>query len=158
MCDLKYIILDVDGTLTDGGIYYDDNGNEIKKFSAKDGTGIVCARCAGIKIVVLTGRECRATQRRMEELNVDFVFQKIGDKTKFLKNWMNSNDLKGDNVGYIGDDINDLAPMKLCSFIGCPLDACEEVKSIANYVSDIKGGYGAVRDVIEYYLKKIGLW
>ena len=155
---LKYLIIDVDGTLTDGGIYYDDQGNELKKFCTKDGTGIACARKAGIKLVILTGRECQATARRMEELHFDYIIQGIQDKVGYLKKWMKENEISKDEVGYIGDDINDLASMKLCSYIGCPADACEEVKCIANYVSSINGGYGAARDVIEHYLKEQGIW
>lgn len=155
---LKCIIIDVDGTLTDGGIYYDNLGNELKKFCTKDGTGIACAREAGIKLMILTGRECPATTRRMEELHIDFVMQGIQDKVGFLKKWKEENGISDDEIGYIGDDINDLAPMKLCSFVGCPADACDEVKSIANYVSTINGGHGAVRDVIEHYLKEQGIW
>ncbi len=155
---LKYLILDVDGTLTDGGIYYDNHGNELKKFCTKDGTGLVIARAAGIKLVVMTGRESEATTRRVKELKVDFVFQGIKDKVEFLKSWIEENEIKRDELGYIGDDINDLEPMKFCSFIGCPADACEEVKLIADYVSSINGGHGAVRDVIEHYLNEQGLW
>lgn len=155
---LKYIIIDVDGTLTDAGIYYDEHNNEFKKFCTKDGTGFACARFAGIKLVILTGRECAATTKRMEELHTDFVFQNVKDKAKFLKTWMRENDVVKNEVGYIGDDINDFGPMKLCGYIGCPADAAIEVKKIADYVSPIEGGHGAVRDVIEYYLRKVGVW
>lgn len=156
--DLKYLVLDIDGTFTDGGIYYDENDNELKKFCTKDGAGIVCARVAGIKLVVLTGRECAATTRRMKELHVDHIFQNIKDKAAFLSDWMKENQIHKDEVGYIGDDINDLAPMALCSFIGCPADAAAEVKKIASYVSKVDGGHGAVRDVIEHILKEQGIW
>lgn len=155
---LKAIILDVDGTLTDGGIYYDDTGNEIKKFCTKDGTGFVCAHAAGIRLIVMTGRECAATMRRMTELKTDMIFQNIKDKADFLKKWISENRIAKEELGYIGDDINDLAPMALCGYIGCPADACEEVKQISDYISPIKGGNGAVRDVIENYLRKAGIW
>lgn len=155
---IKYFVLDVDGTLTDGGLYYDDNGNETKKFCTKDGTGIIVAKAANIKIIVLTGRECAATTRRMHELGVNLIFQNVKDKVGFLKKWMEENDLDKYDMGYIGDDINDLAPMKLCSYIGCPADSCEEVKKIADYVSVIEGGHGAVRDIIEHYLREKKLW
>lgn len=155
---LHYLILDVDGTLTDGGIYYDNHGNEVKKFCTKDGTGFVIARAAGIKLVVMTGRECEATTRRMNELKVDFIFQGVKDKVEFLKSWIEENEIKRDELGYIGDDINDLTPMKMCGYIGCPADACEEVKKISNYVSTMKGGSGAVRDVIEHYLREQDIW
>lgn len=158
LMSLHYLILDVDGTLTDGGIYYDNHGNELKKFSAKDGTGFVIARTAGIKLVVMTGRECEATTRRMKELKVDFIFQGVKDKVKFLESWIEENGVKRDELGYIGDDINDLKPMKMCGYIGCPSDACEEVKKISNYVSKVKGGAGAARDIIEHYLIEQKLW
>lgn len=155
---LKFLILDVDGTLTDGGIYYDNHGNELKKFCTKDGSGFVIARVAGIKLIVMTGRECEATTRRMKELKVDYVFQGVKDKVEFLKSWIEENGIKKEELGYIGDDINDLSPMKMCGYIGCPVDACEEVKSISNYISPVLGGHGAARDVIEHYLKEQGLW
>ena len=155
---LKYLILDVDGTLTDGGIYYDDQGNELKKFCSKDGIGLLCAKAAGIKLAVLTGRECQATTRRMKELRIDYVIQGIQDKANYLKSWILINNIEKKDIGYIGDDINDLAPMELCSYIACPSDACDEVKMIANYISNISGGHGAVRDCIEHYLKSQNLW
>ncbi len=102
---LKYLILDVDGTLTDGGIYYDNNGNELKKFCTKDGTGFVMAHAAGIKLVVMTGRECEATGRRMEELKVDHIYQGIRDKAGFLRTWIVDNKIERDELGYIGDQI-----------------------------------------------------
>lgn len=155
---LKYLILDVDGTLTDGGLYYDDKGIETKKFCTKDGTGIIAADTAGISILVLTGRECPATSRRMKELGVTDLHQGIKDKAEWMRNWMEQNKIRKDLVGYIGDDINDLGPMKLCSFIGCPADACSEVKEIANYIATVDGGHGAVRDCIEHILKEAGVW
>jgi len=155
---IQYLILDVDGTFTDGGVYYDDNHNEIKKFCTKDGTGIVIARAAGLHLIVLTGRSSPATERRMSELHIDSVIQGVQDKVEWMKNWMSENSIDQSTVGYIGDDINDLAPMKLCGWIGCPADAATEVKAIANYVSTVPGGHGAVRDCIEKLLRDEGLW
>lgn len=85
---LKYIVLDVDGTMTDGGIYYDKNGNELKKFCTKDAAGIFAARKVGIQIVVITGRECAATTKRLNELEVDYLFQNIKNKKHFLQEFM----------------------------------------------------------------------
>ena len=155
---IKYMILDVDGTLTDGGVYYDDKNNEIKKFCTKDGTGIIAAKTAGIEIIVLTGRECKATTRRMTELGVRIIHQNVKNKADWIRNWMKTNGIDKKMIGYIGDDINDLFPMRLCGFIGCPADAAEEIKGIADYISCITGGHGAVRDVIEWYLRKEGIW
>lgn len=155
---LKLLVIDVDGTMTDGGIYYDEHGNEMKKFNTKDAAGFVAAHKAGIKTMVLTGRECAATFRRMKELNADYINQKVEDKYSFLRKFMNEHDMEKDDVGYIGDDINDLLPMQLAKFVGCPADSCQEVVSRADYVSSVCGGQGAVRDIIEYYLRENGIW
>ncbi len=155
---IKYLVLDVDGTLTDGGVYYDESGNELKRFNTKDGTGIICARAAGIKVVVLTGRKCFATTRRMEELHVDYIYQDIKDKKQFLAEWMKETGIEKEDLGYIGDDINDIGPMKLCGFIACPSDAIEEVKEISDYIAKTPGGYGVVREVIKAYFLKNNLW
>ena len=155
---VSYLVLDVDGTLTDSGVYYDSMGNELKKFSTKDGAGFDIAHAAGIQLIVLTGRECEATSRRMKELRVDILAQHVRDKAAWLKDYITANDLTGDEVGYIGDDLNDIPAMKLCGFVGCPTDSCKEVKALADYVSPVRGGHGAVRDCIEYLLTESGQW
>lgn len=156
--NLKYLILDVDGTLTDGGIYYDENNNELKKFCTKDAAGIFAAKKLGIKIVVITGRQCKATERRLKELKVDLIFQNINDKKTFLENFIKEYTIKKEELGYIGDDLNDYSSMLLAGFVGCPNDACKEIKNISNCVSDFNGGHGAVRDIIEQTLEKENLW
>ena len=155
---MKLLIIDVDGTLTDGSIIYDEDGNELKRFSVKDASGFFVAEQIGIKIMVLTGRECKATERRIEELNVDYLFQNVKKKAEFLQNFCKNHQLQRNDLGYIGDDLNDLEAMKMCGVVACPSDACVEVKKLSNYVSLVKGGYGVVRDVIEHYLREKGLW
>lgn len=155
---LKYLVIDVDGTMTDGGIYYDEHGNELKKFCTKDAAGFFAAHHLGIKIIVITGRECFATQRRLSELKVDYIFQNVKGKKLFLENFMQKENITPEQLGYLGDDLNDLPAMALASFIACPADSCNEVKKIAHYVSPIKGGYGAVRDIIEFILTQTGQW
>lgn len=156
--DIKLWVIDVDGTMTDGGLYYDENGNETKKFCTKDAAGFFAVHQLGMEVMILTGRECKATTRRMTEMRVKYLNQNVKDKRQFLEDFMKEKNLTKDMVAYIGDDLNDLPPMKLCGFIGCPADSCLEVKAVANYVSPIKGGYGAVRDVIEHLLRKNNLW
>ena len=156
--NIKYLIIDVDGTMTDAGIYYDEHGNELKKFCTKDAAGFFAASQAGIKIMVLTGRECAATTRRMQEMKVDYLVQNIKDKISYLDNFMKENHITFEQIGYLGDDLNDYAGMKAAGYAGCPADACEEIKAICNYVSPVKGGQGAVRDIITYLLKQRGEW
>ena len=155
---IKFLVIDVDGTMTDAGIYYDEHGNELKKFCTKDAAGYFAAHQAGIKLMVLTGRECQATTRRMQEMKFDYIVQNIKDKATYLAGFMTINGITGEEIGYIGDDLNDLPPMKLCGFVGCPADACEEVKAQADYVAQVNGGSGAVRDVICALLKERGQW
>lgn len=158
MSDIKVLVIDVDGTMTDAGIYYDETGNELKKFCTKDAAGFFAAKRVGIKTMVLTGRECAATTRRMKELKVDYLCQNVKDKASYLEQIMKQEGWKKEEVGYIGDDLNDLPSMRLAGFIGCPADSCKEIKESADYVSTIKGGYGAVRDIIEHILKESGEW
>lgn len=155
---IKYLIIDVDGTLTDAGIYYDENGNELKKFCTRDAAGFFAAHQVGIQIMILTGRECAATTRRMKEMKVEYLVQNCRDKVTYIQNFMRENHINREEIGYLGDDLNDLPGMSLCGFAGCPADACAEAKEKADYVSDIKGGYGAVRDIISYLLKERGEW
>ena len=156
--NLQYLVIDVDGTMTDGGIYYDEYGNEIKKFCTKDAAGFFAAHQTGIKIMVLTGRECKATTRRMTEMKVEYLFQNVKNKKDFLVSFMKDNGVAKEEIGYIGDDLNDYQPMQLVGFVGCPADSCNEIRSVANIISGFNGGHGAVRDIIEQYLDSFNLW
>ncbi len=156
--ELKYWIIDIDGTMTDGGIYYDEHGNEMKKFCTRDAAGFFAAHQAGMKILILTGRACAATTRRMKELKADYLFQQVKDKRQVLEKFFRENEIRKKEVAYIGDDLNDLPAMGLAGFVGCPKDACPEVIGAADYVAKVCGGYGAVRDVIEQVLRENGQW
>ena len=91
-------------------------------------------------------------------MKVEYLVQNCKDKVTYIQDFMVKNHIHKEEMGYLGDDLNDLPGMSLCSFVGCPADACEEVKERADYVSEIKGGYGAVRDIISYLLKERGEW
>ena len=153
---IKYLVLDVDGTLTDSGVIYDENGNELKRFSTKDGQGFNLAHAAGLQIIVMTGRECKATIRRMKELKTDFIFQNVRDKATFLGEFMEENNIVKDEVAYVGDDLNDYKAMCLCGFVGCPTESAPEIIEIADYVTRVKAGYGAVRDVVDFIITERG--
>ena len=148
----QYIVIDVDGTMTDAGIYYDEHGNELKKFCTRDAAAFFVAEKLGVNIIVLTGRECKATERRMKEMKVSYLFQNVKDKLSFIKSFMEENHIAPQNIGYIGDDLNDYAPMLLAGYKACPANSCKEIKSICDYISEVKGGEGAVRDIFENWL------
>lgn len=156
--NIRLWVIDVDGTMTDAGIYYDEQGNELKKFCTKDAAGFFAAHRAGMEIMVLTGRECEATKRRMKEMKVDYLCQDIKDKIGYLQEFVAKHGLTKEQIAYIGDDLNDLPAMKMAGFVGCPKDSCEEILVRADYVSRKKGGQGAVRDVIEHVLREQGRW
>ena len=156
--NLRYLVIDVDGTMTDGGIYYDECGNEFKKFCTRDAAGFFAARLLGIKIIILTGRKCAAVRRRMAELKVDYIIENVRDKRTYLEKFMTDNLVVKEEIGYIGDDLNDFSAMKIVGFVGCPADSCMEIIKIANYVSEKNGGQGAVRDIIEHILRENGKW
>lgn len=151
---VKLLVMDVDGTLTDGGIYYDNSGNEFKKFSVKDGAGIVRLHDAGILTMVLTGRSSECVERRCAELKVDYVIQGIAKKAAYLGKFMQEHSLKPSEVAYIGDDINDLECMEQVEHTACPGDAVEEVKEKVCYICKKAGGQGAVREYAEKLLKE----
>lgn len=153
---IKLLVLDVDGTMTDGGLYLDSTGNETKKFTVKDGAGLVLARTAGIKIMILTGRDSVPVQRRADELRLDYCVQGCHDKAAYLAQFIREQELSSAEVAYVGDDWNDLAAMALCGFVACPANAAPEVKASANLITAEKGGEGAVRAAVIAILKADG--
>lgn len=155
---ISYWVIDIDGTMTDGGIYYDSGGNELKKFNTKDGLGLLMLFRLNMKVIILTGRISKATEKRMKELKVQYLFQNVKNKSEFLKDFMQENGICKEQIAYIGDDLNDYYAMQLAGLKACPADACSEIKECVDYISEKKGGEGAVRDVISYFLKQRGEW
>lgn len=150
---IKYLVMDVDGTLTDGKIYMGDNGEVMKAFSIKDGCGIHDILIpSGIVPIILTGRKSTIVENRCSEIGIKDIYQGVLNKVKKL------NTLVQDfsTVAYIGDDINDFSAMEYIKdrggIIGCPADAVQKVKDIADYVSTKNGGDGAVREFIEWLI------
>lgn len=154
---IRLLVLDVDGTLTDGGIYYDATGNELKKFGVRDGAGIVLAHAAGLEIMICTGRECEAVRHRAADLKIEHLHQNVRDKAAFLRGFMEQHGLARKQVAYCGDDLNDLAAMALCGFVACPADAAAPVRARADYICKERGGEGAVRGAVEKILTDAGL-
>ena len=153
---IRLLVLDVDGTMTDGGVYYDGAGNEMKKFAINDGAGLVLARAAGLQVMICTGRASEAVRRRAEELKVTYLYQGVADKAAFLRGFLAEQGLRREEVAYCGDDLNDLAAMALCGFVTCPADATPAVARRADYRCPRRGGEGAVRDAVEEILRRDG--
>lgn len=155
---IKLIVLDVDGTLTDGGVYYDSQGNEMKRFDVKDGLGILVARKAGLEFAIITGRASPMVERRAKELGIKYLLQGVQKKYPALTELVRECGLALDEIGYIGDDLNDLQCMEAVGFRACPSDAAKAVKAICDYVAAAPGGHGAVRESLEYFLVLRSTW
>ena len=155
---IKLVLLDVDGTLTDGGIYRGNNEEELKRFNVKDGYAIVNAQKLGIEFGIITGRKSELVEIRSNELKIKYLYQGISEKTVILKEIMQKTGLKKEEIAYMGDDLNDILIMKQSGLTGAPKDAADEVIQIVDFVSEKNGGSGAVREFVEYILKKDGKW
>lgn len=151
---IKMLVMDVDGTLTDGHIYIGPDGEEMKVFDCKDGLGIKeLLPGLGITPVIITGRNSVITQNRARELRISELYQGVSDKLPLLKTIAAQRGLTAEEIAYIGDDLNDLACMEFCSLTACPRDAAEAVRDRVDYICPRDGGRGAVRDFIEYMSK-----
>lgn len=150
---IKYVVFDVDGTLTDGTVNIGNNGELYKSFYCKDGLGIKMLINAGIEVMILTARESDIVISRAKELGIKHVFQGAGDnKEDYLKRILNSNNISPENLAYMGDDLNDIKCMELAGLVACPADAHSKVKECADFISQYNGGYGAVREFVEWIL------
>ena len=151
---IKMLIMDVDGTLTDGKIYMGPQGEVMKAFHCKDGLGIAqLLPEMGIVPVIITGRSSKIVENRARELKISHLYQGISDKLTVLDQMAIEMKISRQQIAYIGDDLNDLSAMQVCGCTACPADAVEEIKQIANYVCQHSGGDGAVREFIDYLRK-----
>lgn len=145
---IKMLVMDVDGTLTDGTIYIAPSGEVMKAFNVKDGYGIVQLRKSGIVPVIITGRKSQIVEQRAKELKITELYQGIEDKLAKLKEIAEKYNVTAREIAYIGDDLNDMDCIEFCGFTGCPADAVDEVLQKVNYVCKHDGGNGAVREFI----------
>ncbi|MBQ8619663.1 MAG: HAD-IIIA family hydrolase [Clostridia bacterium] len=151
---IKMLVMDVDGTLTDGHIYTGEHGEAMKVFSCKDGLGIKeLLPKLGIIPVIITGRDSVITANRAKELRITELYQGVEDKLPLLKEIAAKYGFEREEIAYIGDDLNDWDCLKYCGLTACPQDAQDAVKEIVSYVAPRDGGKGAVRDFIEYMAK-----
>jgi YrbI family 3-deoxy-D-manno-octulosonate 8-phosphate phosphatase len=150
---LKMLVTDVDGVLTDSGVYVGADGELCKKFSTRDGMGIALWRRAGLDVAIMTSEDSPIVTQRAAKLKIERVYKGIADKGEALKQLMAQEELSPEAVLFIGDDINDLPAFKRAGFTACPSDASSEIKAVAHYICSAKGGDGAVREVIDLVLR-----
>jgi 3-deoxy-D-manno-octulosonate 8-phosphate phosphatase (KDO 8-P phosphatase) len=155
--DIRLIIMDVDGVLTDGRITLGNN-IELKSFHVRDGMAIAIARKCNVKIGFITNRTSVAVTKRSEELQIDYVFQGVKNKLSKMKEICIRENISMSEICYIGDDIIDIPILRRVGFSATVSDAPDEVKSCVHYVSDKKGGKEAVRDIIQFILTSQGKW
>lgn len=152
---IKLLICDVDGILSDGKIYMGNQGEELKTFHTKDGFGLKALLNEGIEVAVITGRQSKIVTDRMNALSVKYIYQGQGDKTHAFNELLSQLKLTHDQIAYIGDDVIDIPVMKLSGLSVAVSDAHPLVKQIASYVTVTKGGEGAVRECCDLILQAI---
>jgi 3-deoxy-D-manno-octulosonate 8-phosphate phosphatase (KDO 8-P phosphatase) len=152
------LVLDADGVLTDGRIFYTDDGSEAKSFHVRDGHGIKLLMRAGIGVAIITGRISRAVEHRARDLGIEHFVQGAKDKKSALLELSRQVNIEPDEMAYMGDDVVDLPAMALCGLSMAPADAAEMVRRKADIVTVARGGNGAVREAIEIILKRLGLY
>jgi 3-deoxy-D-manno-octulosonate 8-phosphate phosphatase (KDO 8-P phosphatase) len=154
---IKLIVLDVDGTLTNGEITFTESGDEVKSFCVKDGLAIASWIRLGREVAIITARESQIVSRRAKELGIQHLYQGVKDKKDTLQNILDELDLTMENVASIGDDLNDYSMLVSSKISFVPTDASDYVKKIANVILSQKGGDGAVREMIERLIILEGL-
>lgn len=154
---IKLLITDIDGVLTDGGIIYDNDGQELKKFNVKDGLIVQHLRKNKILVGAITGRASKVVENRCEELKFDFHYHGVKDKGKRLKEIMDTLEISAEEVAYIGDDLIDLPILSQVGLAVVPSDAVEYIKPFAHHVSSIAGGRGVFRETGEILLHSRGV-
>lgn len=152
--DIKLFLTDIDGTLTDGGMYYSENGDELKKFNTRDGMGLQMLQKKGIKVGIITSEDRLLNERRAKKLGVDFFYQgkRDGGKLEIAKDIASNMGITLEEIAYIGDDINCYELLSNVGFAACPSDACDKVKEIPGiHIMTHKGGDAVVREMINRY-------
>lgn len=149
LAQISVLAMDVDGVLTDGGIYIGSDEVELKRFHVADGLGLTALRALDIGLAWISGRQSLAVLKRAGELQIPYLFQGVGNKAQVLGQWMQERSLSPDAVAYIGDDWNDLLAFEVVGVRIAVADAASEVKNAADYVTTRPGGGGAVREVCE---------
>ena len=148
---IKAVFLDVDGVMTDGGLFYGEQGESLKRFHVQDGQGIQLMRSQGLVVGIISGRSHPAVNRRAQELGIHPVFQGISDKLQCLKDWAQEAQLKLSEIAFMGDDLADLPVLKAVGFAAGVPNAIAEVQQASHWIADKPGGQGAVRCLADLF-------
>lgn len=155
---IKLLLLDVDGVLTDGSIIYNNNGSETKVFNVRDGLGIRLLKESGIEVGIITGRSSDALIHRCKNLGIVYIFDNVFNKAEILDLILKKTDVRAEEVAFVGDDLLDLPLMKIVGLSIAVADAHDTIIQNAHVITLKKGGNGAVREVCEEILKAQGIW
>lgn len=156
--DLEWLLCDVDGVLTNGGLFYDRRGPALLRFHVRDGLGMKLAQQAGLRVGILSGRGSAALERRVSELKLDALMMGVQDKRSEFTSFLERHNTVARRVAYIGDDLPDLVVLGQCGLSFAPADAADEVRTVVHRVLEAKGGQGAVREAVEIILRSQGAW
>jgi len=150
--EIRLVIFDVDGVLTDGGLYFSDDGRELKKFNSKDGLGLSWLAQTDITVAIITGRTSPIVAERMRALNINHVYQGRMNKLETYHNLLNALNLDHSQAAYVGDDTIDVSIMRECGLPIAVADAHDSAKSVAKWITEKNGGCGAGREVCDLLL------
>ena len=155
--NIRFFVSDIDGVLTDGRIFY-INGKLCRFFNIKDGMAFNLLKNSGIKSVLISGKKSESTKKRFKELDVDFYFEGIENKTKVIEKFISANSSSWEEICYMGDDFQDMVVMEKAGIAIAPADAAEQILQKADYICSKKGGEGAFREAVEVILKEYKKW
>lgn len=153
----KLFITDIDGVWTDGGMYYTADGDVMKRFSVKDGWGVIFLRHLNIPVAIMTGENTQIVAKRAEKLKIDRCYLGVNDKLSLAQTLCEEMGITLRDVAFIGDDINDLPLLREVGFSGCPKNTPAYVKAKVRYIGEVRGGDGAFREFVETILASEGL-
>lgn len=151
---VKLIISDIDGVWTDGGMYYMDNGIEVKKFNTSDSVGLLLAKTVNIDVIIISGEDSLCVRNRLKKLNLKEYFLGIKDKVKLVEQIAKNKSLDFKQIAFIGDEVNDYALLKKVGFSSCPQSGPYYTREIVDYITPSIGGMGAFRDFVIEILKR----
>jgi len=151
--EIKMFLTDCDGCLTDGGMYYSEKGDELKKFNTRDGMGFSLLKSKGIITGIITSENVELNKRRANKLKLDIIESGCKDKLKTVRELCDQYKIDLQNIAYVGDDINDLEVIRTVGLGCCPADAIEDVKQVSDLVTKSCGGNGVIRDVVDFIIR-----